>query len=1187
MSTTPRQPRKTKAKIRWSKLYSFSCWKPNVALVPSIQKFGGPGFTRIAFCNRPELHKKGEFRYPDNSISTTKYNIVTFIPRSLFEQFRRVANLYFLLAAILSLTSIAPFTPSGAIAPFVFVVGLSMLKEFVEDWHRFIQDLKVNSRKAKVHIGNGNFINKPWKALRVGDVVRVEKNQYFPSDLLLLSSSHDDGICYVETMNLDGETNLKMKRCLEATLALDSEFEFSNFEGTIRCEDPNPNLYTFIGNLEFKDQLYDLSPGQVLLRDSKLQNTEYIYGVVIFSGRDTKAIQNSTSSPSKRSRVEQKMDHVIYVLFLMLLLVSLASSIGSYVFIRFKTSDWWYIRPEIHENLFNTSKPLKSAALQLVRALILYGYLIPISLYVSIETVKFFQAMLINWDLKMYDEVACKSAEARTSNLNEELGQVEMILSDKTGTLTCNQMEFRKCSIAGMSYGGDVNEVDLAASKRMNVDFIKGFNFNDERLLDLSWMNNSNVFDTIMFFKVLALCHTGIPVEEDDLGKMKYEAESPEEVSFLVAAQEFGFKFCKRTQSTMVVKEIDPSSGLHVEREYRLLNLLEFCSSRKRMSVIVKDEDGQIFLLCKGADSIIFDRLASSGRAYEKETTQHLSDYAEDGFRTLALAYRRIKPAEYENWNSIFTRAKTTIGPEREELLKSASELIEKDLILLGVAAVEDKLQKGVPECIDKLAQAGIKIWLLTGDKKETAINIGFSCSLLRQDMKQFHLSISKDSESTNDEKIMKEELLLQIATAYLATTSEANSKKPFALVVDGKALEIALKSDMRRHFLRLAVNCASVICCRVSPKQKALITRLVKDYTGKITLAIGDGANDVGMIQAADIGVGISGMEGMQAVMASDFSLPQFRMLERLLIVHGHWCYKRITKMILYFVYKNIAFGMTLFYYELLTSFSGELLYDDWYMVLFNVILTSLPVISLGVLEQDVTAEVCLQFPALYQQGQRNNYFSWARILGWISNAVFASLAIFIFNIFALSPSTFRSSGELADLSHLGAMMYTCVIWTVNSQIALIINHFTWIHHLFIWGSIFSWYILLFIYGSLPPSISKTNFQLHKAMVSTPSYWMITFVTLVVSLLPYFIYGVVQRLFWPMDDQVIREMKHCRKDVTEAFMWAAEQKNSVRTTDIGFSARVEAKMRYWKEHLRQKRASMHGRFSKGSSPAS
>ncbi|KAK1325181.1 putative phospholipid-transporting ATPase 4 [Acorus calamus] len=913
---------------------------------------------------------------------------------------------------------------------------------------------------------------------------------------------------YVETMNLDGETNLKTKRCLEATLALDSEFEFSHFEGTIRCEDPNPNLYTFIGNLEFKDQLYDLSPGQVLLRDSKLQNTEYIYGVVIFSGRDTKAIQNSMSSPSKRSRVERKMDHVIYVLFLMLLFVSLASSIGSYVFIRFKTSDWWYIRPEIHENLFNTSKPLKSAALQLIRALILYGYLIPISLYVSIETVKFFQAMLINWDLKMYDEVTCKSAEARTSNLNEELGQVEMILSDKTGTLTCNQMEFRKCSIAGMSYGGDVNEVDLAASKRMNVDFekyvfsiegsdttskdmfefsvndqsiknmtslniksrnrhfvsIKGFYFNDERLLDFNWINNSNVFDI------------DYVLQEDDLGKMKYEAESPEEVSFLVAAQEFGFKFCKRTQSTMVVKEIDPSSGLHVE-------------------------------------SIIFDRLASSGRAYERETTQHLSDYAEDGFRTLALAYRRLKPAEYENWNSIFTRAKTTIGPEREELLKSASELIEKDLILLGVAAVEDKLQKGVPECIDKLAQAGLKIWLLTGDKKETAINIG----LLQQDMKQFQLSISKDSESTNDEKI----------------------------------------------------------------------TRLVKDYTGKITLAIGDGANDVGMIQAADIGVGISGMEGMQAVMASDFSLPQFRMLERLLIVHGHWCYKRITKMILYFVYKNIAFGMTLFYYELLTSFSGELLYDDWYMVLFNVILTSLPVISLGVLEQDVSAEVCLQFPALYQQGQRNIYFSWARILGWISNALFASLAIFIFNIFALSPSTFRSSGELADLSHLGAMMYTCVIWTVNSQIALIINHFTWIHHLFIWGSIFSWYILLFIYGSLPPSISKTNFQLHKAMISTPSYWMITFVTLVVSLLPYFIYGVVQRLFWPMDDQVIREMKHCGKDVTEAFMWAAEQKNSVRTTHVGFSARVEAKMRYWKEHLRQKRASMHGRFSKGSSPAS
>ncbi|XVE51714.1 hypothetical protein DITRI_Ditri02bG0063300 [Diplodiscus trichospermus] len=1239
--------RRKRGKVRWSKLYSFACLRPSTSEPSAAQELiGQPGFSRVVFCNERHLHNRNPYKYPNNYISTTKYNVLTFLPRALFEQFRRVANFYFLLAAGLSLASLAPFSPPSLITPLVFVVGISMLKEAVEDWHRFLQDLDVNNRTVKVHVSNGEFVDKLWKELRVGDVVKVNKDEYFPSDLLLLSSSYEDGVCYVETMNLDGETNLKIKRCLEATLCLNEDEEFSKFKATVRCEDPNPNLYTFVGNLEFENKSYPLSPAQLLLRDSKLRNTDYIYGVVIFSGHDTKAVRNSTRSPSKRSRVEKKMDQIIYLLFSMLLLVSLVSSIGSSLFMGHDMVDWWYLQlpednkvPDLDgsnpekddDQFFNTSKPVKSAILQFIRAIILYGYLIPISLYVSIEVVKVLQAMLINRDVEMYDEVTCKSVQARTSNLNEELGRVEMIVSDKTGTLTCNQMEFRKCSIAGISYGGNITEIDLAASKRMNADFealefssddiekisqsfeafeflasdvsaqkaalgcrevqdntnkgisrlskteecvIKGFNFRDERLMNKNWIHGSNLLEITMFFRVMALCHTGIPLEDEKINKLRYEAESPEEVAFLIASQEFGFQFCRRTQSVMVLKEIDPSSRKEVEREYKLLNLLEFSSSRKRMSVIVSTEDGQILLLCKGADSTILDRLADNGRTHEQATTLHLSNFAEDGLRTLAFAYRIVEAAEYERWNTIFTQAKTTIGPEREELLEKASEIIEKDLILLGVAAVEDKLQKGVPECIDKLAQAGLKIWLLTGDKRETAINIGFACSLLCQDMKQFHLSLSREAESNNQVKAMKEDILHQIESSYKVMREERNKESPFALVIDGKSLEIALRGDVKDQFLQLAVNCASVICCRVSPKQKALITRLVKEYTGRTTLAIGDGANDVGMIQEADIGVGISGMEGMQAVMASDFSLPQFRFLERLLIVHGHWCYQRISKMVLYFVYKNVAFGLTLFYYELYTSFSGEVLYDDWYMTMFNVMLTSLPVIALGVLEQDVSSDVCLQFPALYRQGPRNVHFSWSRIIGWILNGVVSSLVIFLANIYILTPIAFRQNGYVADINTLGAITYTCIIWTVNCQIALITSHFTWIQHLSIWGSILLWYIFLVLYGALPPHLSGKSFQvLIEAIGPAPLYWMVTLLVVIVSLLPYFIHIVIQRSFYPMDDHLIQEMKYCLKkdDMTDNQMWLREQRNSQRSTHVGFSARVDAKVLSFKEQLASK----------------
>ncbi|KAK3037101.1 hypothetical protein RJ639_029943, partial [Escallonia herrerae] len=1054
--TSSGRKKKGKGKVKWSKLYTFSCLR--ASFDSDQQLLGQPGFSRVVFCNESQLHHLKPHKYPSNYISTTKYNVATFLPKALFEQFRRVANLYFLFAAVLSLTltSLAPFSPASMVAPLVFVVGISMLKEALEDWHRFLQDLNVNSRKVKVHTANGLFVEKAWKALCVGDVVKINKNEYFPSDLLLLSSSYEDGF------------------------------------------------------------------------------------------------------------------------------------------------------------------------LQFVRALILYGYLIPISLYVSIELVKVLQAMLINKDLQMYDEISSKFVEARTSNLNEELGQVEMILSDKTGTLTCNQMEFRKCSIEGISYGGDMNEVDIAASKRMNIDveryrfsldgsdstgrslemfefsaadhastekdvlgheqgaenlgtndsripafrkesMIKGFNFRDDQQLNKLWIYRSNVSDMVMFFRVMALCHTGIPVDDDD-------------------------------QTVMVLSELDPSSGLEVERKYKLLNLLEFSSSRKRMSVIVSDENGQIFLLCKGADNIVFDRLADNGRTYQQATTMHLSSYAEDGLRTLVFGYRKVEVNVYERWNSTFTKAKATMGPQREEELENAAAIIEKELILLGAVAVDDKLQDGVPECIDRLAQAGLKIWLLTGDKMETAVNIGYACSLLRHDMKQLHLSLSKEAETSNQVKVMKEDILHQIQSSYDMTIEEKNKEAPFALVVDGKALEIALRSDTRDQFLQLAVSCASVICCRVSPKQKAFITRSVKQHTGKTTLAIGDGANDVGMIQEADIGVGISGMEGMQAVMASDFSLPQFHFLERLLIVHGQWCYKRLSKMvkllvhILYFVYKNVAFGLTLFYYEVYTAFSSEVLYDDWYMVMFNVCLTSLPVISLGVLEQDVSPDLCLQvltnaafiflslekFPALYQQGQKNIYFSWKRIIGWILNGILASLAIFLANIYILSPTAFRGDGEVADLAHIGAITYTCIIWTVNCQIALIIMHFTWIQHCFIWGSILCWYMLLFLFGTLPPKYSSEEFQLFtEAIGPAPMYWIATLLVVAIALLPYLIITVIQKSLYPLDDHVIQEMKGSRTDIRDNPLWLREQENFKKITQVGFSARVDATIQNRREKLYKKKKSM------------
>ncbi|XP_043717420.1 putative phospholipid-transporting ATPase 9 [Telopea speciosissima] len=1181
-------------KLLFSKIYTFSCGK--ASLRDDLSQIGGPGFSRVIFCNDPEGYEASNLNYGDNYVRTTKYTLATFFPKSLFEQFRRVANIYFIIVGCLSFTPLAPYSSVSTIIPLIIVIGVSMVKEAIEDWRRTKQDIEVNNRKVKVRRVDGSFDNTEWRNLRAGDIVKVEKDNFFPADLLLLSSNYDDAICYVETMNLDGETNLKLKQALEVTSGLHEEVNFSDFKPVIKCEDPNANLYSFVGTMEFGEQQYPLSSQQLLLRDSKLRNTDYIYGAVVFTGHDTKVMQNSMEPPSKRSKIERKMDMLVYFLFSMLVLLSFIGSI----FFGIATRDdlesgqmkRWYLRPDDTTIFFDPNRAPISAIFHFLTALMLYSYFIPISLYVCIEIVKVMQTIFINQDLLMYYEEADKPAQARTSNLNEELGQVDTILSDKTGTLTCNSMEFIKCSIAGTAYGYGITEVERAMAKRKGSPLVheevhvedsankkptvKGFNFQDKRIKNGKWIDEPCSDVIQKFLRLMAICHTAIPEVDEDSGNILYEAESPDEAAFVIAARELGFEFYQRTQTSISLNELDPVSKKQVQRTYKLLNILEFNSTRKRMSVIVRNEEGQLLLLCKGADSVMFERLAKNGREFEVQTEEHVNEYADAGLRTLVLAYRELSEEEYREFNEEFTEAKNLVSADRDARIDEMVEKIEKDLILLGATAVEDKLQHGVPECIDKLAQAGIKIWVLTGDKMETAINIGFACSLLRQGMKQIIINldtpeikaVEKEGDKSEIAKASKASIVHQIDKGKAQLTPSSGGSDAFSLIIDGKSLVYALEDDVKNKFLDLALGCASVICCRSSPKQKALVTRLVKVGTGTTTLAIGDGANDVGMLQEADIGVGISGVEGMQAVMSSDFAIAQFEYLERLLLVHGHWCYRRISSMICYFFYKNIMFGFTLFLFEAYASFSAQAAYNDWNMSLYNVLFTSLPVIALGVFDQDVSARFCLQFPLLYQEGVQNVLFSWLRILSWMFNGVCGGVIIFFFCTNALELQAFRKGGEVVELEILGATMYTCVIWVVNCQMAISVSYFTLIQHIFVWGGIIVWYLYLLAYGAMSPTVSTTAYQVFiEACAPAPFYWLITLFVVISSLVPYITFSAIQMRFFPMYHGMIQWIRNDGQSEDPEYCNTVRQR-SIRPTTVGFTARREAKAR----HLREKR---------------
>ncbi|KAL8106257.1 hypothetical protein AgCh_029880 [Apium graveolens] len=1043
-----------------------------------------PG-NRTVFVNDRDGNSLAHFK--GNSISTTKYNLLTFLPKGLYEQFRRLANCYFLMISLLSFTPVSPVSPYTNVAPLAIVLIVSLIKEAFEDWKRLQNDKSINNSAIDL-LQDQKWESTPWKKLQVGDIVRVKQDGFFPADLLFLATTNPDGVCYTETANLDGETNLKIRKALEKTWDFVTPEKASEFKGEVQCEQPNNSLYTFTGNLIVQKQTLPLSPNQILLRGCSLRNTQYIVGCVIFTGPETKVMMNSMNVPSKRSTLEKKLDKVILALFCLLFCMCLIGAIGSAVFVSF---DDYYLNLKAKNpselDQFNPNQRLKVFALGIFTLITLYSPIIPISLYVTVETIKFIQSSkFINNDLHMYHAPTNTPALARTSNLNEELGQVEYIFSDKTGTLTRNMMEFFKCSVGGETYGTGVTEIEMGAAQRNGIILEegqkssnpirdKGFNFDDARLMRGAWRNEPNPDACKEFFRCLAICHTVLPEGEESPEKIRYQAASPDEAALVSAAKNFGFFFYRRTPTKIFVRES------HVERmgqiqdvSYEILNVLEFNSTRKRQSVICRYPDGRLVLYCKGADTVIYERLAVGNNDVKKRTRDHMEQYGAAGLRTLCLAYRDLNPDTYESWNEKFIQAKSSLR-DREKKLDEVGELIEKDLTLIGCSAIEDKLQEGVPSCIETLSRAGIKIWVLTGDKLETAINIAYACNLINNDMRQFVISSETDEireiEDKGDQveiaRFLRETVKNELkkchdeAKQHLQTTAGPK----LSLLIDGKCLMYALDPSLRSMLLNLSLNCSAVVCCRVSPLQKAQVTRLVRKGAQRITLSIGDGANDVGMIQAAHVGVGISGMEGMQAVMASDFAIAQFRFLTDLLLVHGRWSYLRICKVVSYFFYKNLTFTLTQFYFTFQTGFSGQRFYDDWFQTLYNVIFTSLPVIFVGLLDKDVSASLSKKYPELYKEGIKNTFFKF-RVLGTVAFfSVYQSIIVYNF-VTTSSSGGINSSGKMLGQWDASTMAFTCLLITVNLRLLMMCNTVTKWHHISVGGSILLWFLFIFVYS-------------------------------------------------------------------------------------------------------------------------
>lgn len=1116
-------------------------------MAPQVRQVG----IRFDPTNLQSSSKKSN-QYCSNRITTAKYNYSTFFPKFFYEQFRRYSNIFFTFIALFQ--QIPDVSPTGrytTLVPLICIFGVSAIKELFEDMKRHKADRKVN--ETEIRILNKTTLNwdlTRWQDVKVGDIVKCLSESFFPSDILLLASSEPNGMCYIETANLDGETNLKIRQSLPSTsVCLNAEqIKLVLSSATVECDPPNAKLYEFEGRLLMPNGLdtYPLGPENILLRGAKLKNTAWVYGLVLYTGHESKLMKNSLAkTPIKQSRLEKTTNVQILWLVFILLTTGFISAVFSQLWTHGHMD---FIRGFI---LGDDVQPL-SFAMTYLTFVILYNNLVPISLQVSLEVVRTFQAHFINSDLEMYDEASDSFAMARTSNLNEELGQVRYILSDKTGTLTKNIMNFRKCSIGGKIF--DETSFDLLAEIAQNeIPSDYSIVADDGRFPLASGSSNSSEVSaknhTLMvreFLSLLAVCHTVVPErgsitnepqpkqqaracrksEESLLPKksfkkkrknlMKnnlktlvsvgdeldvsaidsaediylnersneivtygsdssrsststilYHAASPDEGALVRGVQKIGYEFSNRTPQHVFVNKFG-----HEER-YEILNVFEFDSVRKRMSVVVRGPNDKIKIYTKGADTVIFERLANDNLV--TLTAQHLQRFAHDGFRTLCCAYAEIEDSKFEEWSKRYHEANLHYGDDKEQLIESCQAELERDLNLLGATAIEDELQDDVPNTIDTLLKAGINFWLLTGDKQETAINIGFSCKLLSHNMPLI---------------VINEETLDATRDIILDTVATCDS----ALIIDGKSLHFALSPDLRREFTKIAFVCKSVICCRVSPFQKAEMVQLVKELTGEVTLAIGDGANDVAMIRTANIGVGISGTEGLQAAHAADYTISQFRFLTRLLLVHGSWSMSRLKKMILYCFYKNIALYVVEFWFAFVSAWSGQTIFERWTIGLYNVIFTAAPPFAIGVFDRKCSAEVMVKNPRLYRIEIDNEKYTKRSFWTWIVTAFWHSLLLFWATYLIIYHDALWPNGK-SDGGYLvfGNMLYTYVVVTVCLKAGLEMESWTIFTHMAIWGSILSWFIFLIIYSRLWPTfpIAPDMVAIDELIFGTWLFWL------------------------------------------------------------------------------------------------
>ncbi|CAI9154853.1 unnamed protein product [Rangifer tarandus platyrhynchus] len=1007
---------------------------------------GGEPRPRTVWLGRPE---KRDQRYPRNVINNQKYNFFTFLPGVLFNQFKYFFNLYFLLLAC---SQFVPEMRLGALytywVPLGFVLAVTIIREAVEEIRCYMRDKEVNSQVYSRLTARGTVKVKS-SGIQVGDLIIVEKNQRVPADMIFLRTSEKNGSCFLRTDQLDGETDWKLRLPVACTQRLPTAADLLQIRSYVYAEEPNIDIHNFVGTFTREDSDPPISESLSIenaLWAGTVTASGTVVGVVLYTGRELRSVMNTSNPRSKIGLFDLEVNCLTKILFGALVVVSLVM-----VALQHFAGRWY---------------------LQIIRFLLLFSNIIPISLRVNLDMGKIVYSWVIRRDSKIPGTVV------RSSTIPEQLGRISYLLTDKTGTLTQNEMVFKRLHLGTVAYGLDsMDEVQshifsIYTQQPQDPPAQKG----PAPTTKVRRTMSSRAHEAV---KAIALCHNVTPAYESsgladqaeaerqhDDSCRAYQASSPDEVALVQWTESVGLTLVGRDQSSMQLRT--PGDQI---LNFTILQLFPFTYESKRMGIIVRDEStGEITFYMKGADVVMAGIVQ-----YNDWLEEECGNMAREGLRVLVVAKKSLAEEQYQDFEARYVQAKLSVH-DRSLKVATVIESLEMEMELLCLTGVEDQLQADVRPTLETLRNAGIKVWMLTGDKLETA-----TCTA-----KNAHLV-------TRSQDVHIFRPVTNRGEAHLELNA-FRRKHDCALVISGDSLEVCLKY-YEHEFMELACQCPAVVCCRCAPTQKAQIVRLLQERTGRLTCAVGDGGNDVSMIQESDCGVGVEGKEGKQASLAADFSITQFRHLGRLLMVHGRNSYKRSAALSQFVIHRSLCISTMQAVFSSVFYFASVPLYQGFLIIGYSTVYTMFPVFSL-VLDKDVESEVAMLYPELYKDLLKGRPLSYKTFLIWVLISIYQGSTI-MYGALLLFESEFV---------HIVAISFTSLILTELLMVALTIQ--TW-HWLMTVAELLSLacYIasLVFLHEFIDVSFIAT----------LPFLWKVSVITLV-SCLPLYVLKYLRRRFSP-----------------------------------------------------------------------